>query len=221
MDLSRAQISLSPTQISYFVIGLSGHIPIFIIRDKLTILLKRRSIWAHARSRDRDLWLGNAGYGPDIICINHNLRYCGVKYPSQNAAERVYYKRWQARKLLLNMSDQKTAPVGEAAGDHFPHFATLALHVGQEPEQWSSLALVPPITLSSTFKQKVPGKPVSKEERERERGGDGEGEEGGTGKEGERQVDRVGAIQSMSHEPHSYRSLLVKAKLFASTIIVF
>ena len=81
------------------------------------------------------------------------------------------------------MSDQKTAPVGEAAGDHFPHFATLALHVGQEPEQWSSLALVPPITLSSTFKQKVPGKPVSKEEREREReGGMGRGKREGQGK---------------------------------------
>ncbi|XP_003767302.1 cystathionine gamma-lyase [Sarcophilus harrisii] len=40
---------------------------------------------------------------------------------------------------------------------HFPHFATNAIHVGQEPEQWSSQAVVPPISLSTTFKQKAPG----------------------------------------------------------------
>jgi len=35
-----------------------------------------------------------------------------------------------------------------------PHFATNAIHVGQEPEQWSSRAIVPPISMSSIFKQK-------------------------------------------------------------------
>ncbi|NXC08640.1 CGL lyase, partial [Orthonyx spaldingii] len=40
----------------------------------------------------------------------------------------------------------------------FPHFATSAIHVGQEPEQWSSGAVVPPITLSTSFKQEEPGK---------------------------------------------------------------
>lgn len=39
----------------------------------------------------------------------------------------------------------------------FPHFSTAALHVGQEPEQWNSMAVVPPISMSSTFKQKSPG----------------------------------------------------------------
>ncbi|XP_039566871.1 cystathionine gamma-lyase-like, partial [Passer montanus] len=39
----------------------------------------------------------------------------------------------------------------------FEHFATDAIHFGQEPEQWSSWAVVPPITLSTTFKQKEPG----------------------------------------------------------------
>ncbi|XP_043857270.1 cystathionine gamma-lyase isoform X2 [Dromiciops gliroides] len=39
----------------------------------------------------------------------------------------------------------------------FPHFATNAIHAGQEPEQWSSHAVVPPISLSTTFKQKAPG----------------------------------------------------------------
>ena len=40
------------------------------------------------------------------------------------------------------------------------HFATKALHVGQEPEQWSSLAVVPPISLSTTFKQTSPANPT-------------------------------------------------------------
>ncbi|XP_050833387.1 cystathionine gamma-lyase-like isoform X1 [Serinus canaria] len=39
----------------------------------------------------------------------------------------------------------------------FPNFATHAIHYGQEPEQWSSWAVVPPITLSTIFKQRVPG----------------------------------------------------------------
>uniref|UniRef100_A0A8C6X0Z9 Cystathionine gamma-lyase n=1 Tax=Naja naja TaxID=35670 RepID=A0A8C6X0Z9_NAJNA len=39
----------------------------------------------------------------------------------------------------------------------FRHFATQAIHVGQEPEQWSSLAVVPPISLATTFKQQAPG----------------------------------------------------------------
>jgi len=36
------------------------------------------------------------------------------------------------------------------------HFATKALHVGQEPEQWNSMAVVPQISLSTTFKQNAP-----------------------------------------------------------------
>ncbi|XP_061594419.1 cystathionine gamma-lyase-like [Cololabis saira] len=40
----------------------------------------------------------------------------------------------------------------------FKSFATEAIHVGQEPEQWNSMAVVPPISLSTTFKQDSPGK---------------------------------------------------------------
>ena len=36
------------------------------------------------------------------------------------------------------------------------HFATKASHLGQEPEQWNSMAVVPPISLSTTFKQDGP-----------------------------------------------------------------
>lgn len=39
-------------------------------------------------------------------------------------------------------------------------FATRAIHVGQEPEQWKSLAVVPPLSMSTTFKQLAPGKHV-------------------------------------------------------------
>ncbi len=36
------------------------------------------------------------------------------------------------------------------------HFGSLAIHAGQEPEQWNSLAVVPPISLSTTFKFSTP-----------------------------------------------------------------
>lgn len=35
-------------------------------------------------------------------------------------------------------------------------FATKAIHAGQDPEQWSSLAVVPPIVLATTYKQDGP-----------------------------------------------------------------
>ena len=44
----------------------------------------------------------------------------------------------------------------EGFRDNDPHFATKALHEGQEPEQWNSMAVVPPISLSTTFKQFAP-----------------------------------------------------------------
>lgn len=40
----------------------------------------------------------------------------------------------------------------------YAHFSTQAIHVGQEPEQWGSRAVVPPISLATTFKQDEPGK---------------------------------------------------------------
>uniref|UniRef100_A0A8R1DHW9 cystathionine gamma-lyase n=1 Tax=Caenorhabditis japonica TaxID=281687 RepID=A0A8R1DHW9_CAEJA len=41
----------------------------------------------------------------------------------------------------------------------FPSFGTAAIHVGQEPEQWDMNQVVPPISLSSTYKQDQPGEP--------------------------------------------------------------
>ena len=54
---------------------------------------------------------------------------------------------------------EKTNSVGARMAsfrDNDAHFATKALHVGQEPEQWSSMAVVPPISMSTTFKQDAP-----------------------------------------------------------------
>lgn len=39
-------------------------------------------------------------------------------------------------------------------------FETDAIHVGQEPERWPGQAVVPPISMATTFKQLEPGKPV-------------------------------------------------------------
>ncbi|XP_046675425.1 cystathionine gamma-lyase-like [Homalodisca vitripennis] len=36
------------------------------------------------------------------------------------------------------------------------HYSTKAIHVGSEPEQWNSMSVVPPISLSTTFKQEGP-----------------------------------------------------------------
>ncbi|XP_074859616.1 cystathionine gamma-lyase isoform X2 [Carettochelys insculpta] len=52
---------------------------------------------------------------------------------------------------------EKTEDGSQGFLPHFAHFATQAIHVGQEPEQWSSRAVVPPISLSTTFKQLAPG----------------------------------------------------------------
>ncbi|NXD40393.1 CGL lyase, partial [Copsychus sechellarum] len=40
----------------------------------------------------------------------------------------------------------------------FPHFATNAIHFAQEPDQWNSRAVVPPITLTTSFKREDPEK---------------------------------------------------------------
>lgn len=40
------------------------------------------------------------------------------------------------------------------------HFNTKLIHVGQEAEQWTHREVIPPISLSTTFKQPSPGKPV-------------------------------------------------------------
>jgi len=36
-------------------------------------------------------------------------------------------------------------------------FATIAIHAGQDPDQWNHRALVPPLVMSTTFQQDGPG----------------------------------------------------------------
>jgi len=55
-------------------------------------------------------------------------------------------------------SSETNADVFAGFSTAFKSFATEAIHVGQEPEQWKSMAVVPPISLSTTFKQFGPGK---------------------------------------------------------------
>lgn len=38
-------------------------------------------------------------------------------------------------------------------------FATAAIHEGQNPDDWEMLSVVPPMVLSTTFKQLSPAKP--------------------------------------------------------------
>jgi cystathionine beta-lyase/cystathionine gamma-synthase len=72
--------------------------------------------------------------------------------------------------LLRSLSKQalklKSKPVGiqtfhnssrmAAFKENDSHFATKAIHEGQDPEQWTSMAVVPPISLATTFKQDGP-----------------------------------------------------------------
>ncbi|XP_023574047.1 cystathionine gamma-lyase [Octodon degus] len=55
---------------------------------------------------------------------------------------------------------QKKETSAPGFSPRFQHFATQAIHTGQEPEQWNSWDVVPPISLSTTFKQRAPGQPV-------------------------------------------------------------
>ncbi|VDN04712.1 unnamed protein product [Thelazia callipaeda] len=46
-----------------------------------------------------------------------------------------------------------------ARNGNFLHFGTNAIHAGQEPEQWEMNQVIPPVSLSTTYKQPEPGKP--------------------------------------------------------------
>ncbi|KAG7249816.1 hypothetical protein CRUP_022551 [Coryphaenoides rupestris] len=55
------------------------------------------------------------------------------------------------------MASDEQNDLGSGFRKAFKSFATSAIHVGQEPEQWKSMAVVPLISLSTTFKQHGPG----------------------------------------------------------------
>lgn len=49
------------------------------------------------------------------------------------------------------MSEFKQQPKG---------FATKAIHVGQDPEQFSFQPVIPPLFMSTTYKQPAPAEPI-------------------------------------------------------------
>lgn len=59
-------------------------------------------------------------------------------------------------RAFLSLSSKMANESGQKTLDPFPHFGTLAIHAGQEPEQWNSRAVVPPISMATTFKQDAP-----------------------------------------------------------------
>uniref|UniRef100_G3P4B3 Cystathionine gamma-lyase n=1 Tax=Gasterosteus aculeatus aculeatus TaxID=481459 RepID=G3P4B3_GASAC len=58
---------------------------------------------------------------------------------------------------MASPSSQNHSDLFAGFSTAYKSFATEAIHVGQEPEQWKSMAVVPPISLSTTFKQLTPG----------------------------------------------------------------
>lgn len=90
-------------------------------------------------------------------------------FTSHSPDSSVFFKSWRISFIVLSsslfysflssqlsMQEKEASPHGFLP--RFQHFATQAIHVGQEPEQWTSQAVVPPISLSTTFKQGAPGK---------------------------------------------------------------
>lgn len=50
---------------------------------------------------------------------------------------------------------------GDSSNGYLPFprgFSTRAIHAGQDPEQWDSMCVIPPIVMSTTFKQYGPAK---------------------------------------------------------------
>lgn len=65
---------------------------------------------------------------------------------------RVFYPPKFVSTSSVNMAEN-----GPENFTPYPHFGTNAIHEGQDPHQWNSRAVVPPISLSTTFKQDAPG----------------------------------------------------------------
>ena len=129
--------------------------------------------------------LGRAGSAPGWSnatgrLINSQLRRGRVRllctrcwfplstFTSHSPNSSVFFKSWRISFIVLSsslfysflssqlsMQEKEASPHGFLP--RFQHFATQAIHVGQEPEQWTSQAVVPPISLSTTFKQGAPG----------------------------------------------------------------
>lgn len=66
----------------------------------------------------------------------------------------------EIKKTKQKENGRRTAGQNDPITDYFhpfPHFATMAIHAGQDPKQWNCRAVVPLISLSTTFQQDFPG----------------------------------------------------------------
>ena len=96
--------------------------------------------------------------GGHVTSCNHGLSFNDKDANVQRCKGRERRESLGTRVELFTtpskMADELTS---NAIGKSFPHFGTLAIHAGQDPEQWNSRAVVPPIFMSSTYQQDAPG----------------------------------------------------------------
>ena len=75
-----------------------------------------------------------------------------------------YNQNFSFTRLTVTMSSEppsKKQKTNESE-ETFPGFATTVIHEGQDPNQWASKSDVPLISLSTTYKQEEPARPVRK-----------------------------------------------------------
>ncbi|KAI0232622.1 Cystathionine gamma-lyase [Lamellibrachia satsuma] len=102
----------------------------------------------HKRKNMRSTWYHNKG-AKGLNPLEEESTFYQLIQPNLTPTVYVVHKQPLPRSIIRQreaMDEFKS----------FPHFATLALHAGQEPEQWNSRAVIPPISLSTTFMLEEP-----------------------------------------------------------------
>ena len=94
----------------------------------------------------------------------YDIRYAHKHQSLFQECRQTYLISYIALACKFNQNKPKIIQLNKKFGDLVPKimkgfrqndrsFATKACHAGQDPEQWASMAVVPPITMSTTFKQ--------------------------------------------------------------------
>lgn len=65
--------------------------------------------------------------------------------------------KFELSKFIPTLWNGNHQRMSGSSSSSFPGFGTDTIHVGQDPDQWRSGAIIPPISLSTTFKQTGPG----------------------------------------------------------------
>lgn len=68
----------------------------------------------------------------------------------------LYFESKQCKFLFFDVQIKMTDSNNLLHQKTDPHFGTKAIHVGQNPDQWSFKDVVPPISLTTTYKQYGP-----------------------------------------------------------------